>query len=73
MTPTDPTTPTATTQRLLTCEQVAQSLQVSAWTIKNLYRCRRLPGMIVSRKLRFRPVDVDRFIERLASEGVPSV
>ena len=49
--------------RLLTIDQIAAYLQVSAKTVRRLVASRRLPCIRLGRVLRFQQADVFRFIE----------
>ncbi|GMU22981.1 MAG: hypothetical protein AMXMBFR13_30650 [Phycisphaerae bacterium] len=51
---------------VLTRDQVAAALQVSAETIEGLHRMGRLRGVRIGRHLRWRPGDVTAYVERLA-------
>ncbi len=48
---------------LYTAAEVADRLRVRKWTVENLYRSGRLAGCKVGKHLRFRPDDVQRFID----------
>ena len=48
---------------VLTASQVGELLQVSKDCVLNLHRCRQLTAIKVGRSLRFRRVDVQKFID----------
>ena len=53
--------------RLLTPVQVADLLQVKLRRVYDLVQARRLRAVRVGQQLRFRPQDVDAFLERNAT------
>lgn len=50
---------TTTYERLLTADEVAQALQVSAHQVRDMARAGALPALKVGREWRFRPSSVD--------------
>ncbi len=51
-------------ERLLRPKEVAERLQVSVRMVQRLAQSRDLPPVLFGRALRFRPKEVERFIER---------
>lgn len=63
------TDPTTIPLLLWDAEQVGKALVLTADGVKFLHRTGQLPGIIVSRHLRFRPSDVEQFVAKLTSGG----
>ena len=59
-------TPSIRTGRdvLLTVNELAQHLGISRWTVYRLVRSHELPAVRVGERIRFRPADVDAYLER---------
>ena len=56
---------------LLTQADVADLLQVSRWTVTRLIRRGELRGVRVGERLRFRPADIDAYLERNQEAETP--
>jgi excisionase family DNA binding protein len=57
------------TPRLLTVGEAAERLHVCAETVRRLHRKGALPGVTALGALRFKPEDVERFVESEHGEG----
>lgn len=57
------------TPRLLTAAEVAELLRVSKNTVYRLARSNRLPWVRIGESVRFRPDDVEGFVERNRQDG----
>ena len=55
---------------VLTREQVAERLQVPVDTVENLHRTGQLRGVKVGKHKRWRPTDVETFVQQLGSKHV---
>lgn len=49
---------------LLTIAEVADRLRLSAYTVAEMARQKRLPSVQIGRNRRFRQSEIDRYIER---------
>ncbi len=58
------------TDQILTMDQVARIVQVDARTIRYLHHIDRLRGYVVGRELRWRPLNVNRYIRARRPEAV---
>jgi excisionase family DNA binding protein len=56
-------TPATTTEKLLTVAQVADRLGVAMDTVYKWVRAGRIPHVKLNKVVRFRPADLDRWIE----------
>ncbi len=54
---------------LLCRSEVACALGLDESSVSNLHRLRRLTGRLVGKSLRWRPVDLHKFVEGLDLEG----
>ena len=52
--------------QLRSVDQLAKDLGVSRWTIYRLVRAGQLEAVRVGERLRFRPEDVDRYLQRVS-------
>ena len=50
---------------LLTADEVAARFRTSRWGVLNLRRVGKLQGVLIGRRLRFDPRDVDDCLERI--------
>lgn len=57
-------TPIENGKRLLTPQEVADFLQVSRWTVYDQVRKGQLKAVRIGKGLRFRPEEVERFVNR---------
>ena len=57
------------TPLVLTCQQVAELLQVPETTIVNLHRMGQLSAIKCGKHLRWRRVDVERYVSQLTPGG----
>ena len=55
---------------VLTRKQVAERLQVPVDTVENLHRTGQLRGVKVGKHKRWRPTDVETFVQQLGSKHV---
>ena len=46
------------------CNELARHLGVSKWTVYRLVRSREIRAVRVGERIRFRPADVERYLER---------
>ena len=53
---------------VLTIEETAAVLQVPPATVKNLHATRQLTGVLVGKHLRWRPRDVEQFVQSLGAD-----
>lgn len=49
---------------LLTVNDLARHLGISKWTVYRLVRSNELPAVRVGERIRFRPGDIDAYLER---------
>ena len=49
---------------LLTVNELARHLGISKWTVYRLVRSGEVRAVRVGERIRFRPADVDRYLER---------
>lgn len=65
----DMNTNKAATPRLLKVPMVCEELELGRTKVYQLIASGRLPTVRIGRALRVRRIDLDRFVESLASEG----
>jgi excisionase family DNA binding protein len=51
-------------ENLLTVNELASHLRISKWQVYRLVRARELPAVRVGERIRFRPVDINDYLER---------
>lgn len=59
--------PPADHRPLWTTQDTADFLNVSAYTVGEMARKKRLPSLMVGGSRRFRPIDIERFVERASA------
>ena len=59
---------TIATPLLMTKDEVAAALQVPADTVTHLHRDGQLPGVKIGKHLRWRPEDVQAFVQGLGDD-----
>ncbi len=52
-------------KRVLDAQDVGRLLGCSPWTVQHLHRTGRLPAIKVGRLLKWRPEDVERYVQEL--------
>ena len=56
--------------QLLTIEQAAERLQVGANAIRWLMRTKQISYVVIARKTRFRPQDIEKYIREKLVEAI---
>ena len=60
----------ASGEQLLTIEQAAGGLQVGANAIRWLMRTKQISYVVIARKTRFRPEDIEKYIRKKLVEAI---